>query len=147
MLEGDRGKRAPKAATARMEPGTPPMPRDLDPDARAEWKRIVPTLAASGRLAKVDRAALIEYCRAWGACERAHRLLIAEGDILKTQTGYAYPHPAVAMAKSFAGIVRAYLSEFGLTPAARERLGIEARQAEVSTADDATERARAKWLG
>jgi P27 family predicted phage terminase small subunit len=106
----------------------PDKPGDLSPEASAEWDRVVPELAAVGALVAVDRAALVAYCTAWGEWVAATRTLDAEGRIVREPIQSARGeiighrqklHPAVRLQREAFDRVRAMLSAFGLTPAAR----------------------------
>jgi len=144
-LEGDRSKRKRKKDRTPAK-GTPVAPTTLDREAAAEWRRVVPKLAEIGMLSKVDRAGLAEYCRVWSMLQRCHQTLKDEGDYLMSLKGHQYPHPAGQMMVKLSSVLRAYLSEFGLTPAARARLAVEVNEKEPAGPMDATAKAKAKWL-
>ena len=144
-LEGDRSKRKKKTGATPAK-GAPSPPSTLDREAAAEWRRVVPKLAEIGMLSKVDRAGLAEYCRVWSMLQRCHATLKEEGDYLESLKGHLYPHPAGAMMVKLSTVLRAYLSEFGLTPAARARLAVEVAEKAPAEPMDATAKAKAKWL-
>jgi P27 family predicted phage terminase small subunit len=48
-----------------VPPGSPPMPADLDEDARRLWLQIVPELLKYKTLSVVDGGALEAYCRSY----------------------------------------------------------------------------------
>jgi P27 family predicted phage terminase small subunit len=115
--------------------GAPPMPRWLSKEAKAEWKRIVPELLALGLLTLVDRTALACYCQAYAELVEATRLVDQEGRILEVpvfnkageQTGTTRKaHPAVRLQRDAFARVKAFLGEFGLTPASRPRVNVPA---------------------
>lgn len=115
---------SPKKLTATA----PEKPADLSPEAAAEWDRVVPELAAVGALVAVDRAALVTYCTAWGEWASATRILETEGRIIREPIQSSRGelvgerqklHPAVRLQREAFDRVRAMLSAFGLTPAAR----------------------------
>lgn len=117
-----------KPSARTLAAAAPDKPADLTPEASAEWDRVVPELAAVGALVAVDRAALVTYCTAWGEWVEATRILEAEGRIILEPIQSARGevighrqklHPAVRLAREAFDRVRAMLSAFGLTPAAR----------------------------
>jgi P27 family predicted phage terminase small subunit len=115
-----------------VQPGRPDRPPELTAEAAAEWDRIVPELDAAGVLSKVDRAALAAYCFAWGELVGATAILEEEGRIVREPMQNSRGevigekvknHPANRLMSDASARVKAYIVEFGLTPAARQRLG------------------------
>lgn len=143
-LEGDRSKRRKKTGVT-PGAGVPVAPTTLDREAAAEWRRIVPKLAEVGMLAKVDRAGLAEYCRVWSQLQRCHADMRERGDFLVSIKGHEYPNPALSVSIKLQPVLRGYLSEFGLTPAARARLAVEVDARLPEVLEDATEKAKKKW--
>lgn len=106
-------------------------PSWLQGDARREFKRIVPELAAQGLLTAVDLVALSTYCHLWQMYADLARAL-------KDHKSYTYsstsddlpgaprtmhrPRPEAALLLEVATKMRAYASEFGFTPASRTRV-------------------------
>jgi P27 family predicted phage terminase small subunit len=129
-LEGNRDKRKlPKAdEEVKADAIAPSMPKDLDGEARAEWKRIVPLLMAMGIIGQVDRAALVELCQAWSIGQQARAVLRKKGLTMKMMTKgggmYEMQRPEVAIAHKFMGLHKTLCSEFGLTASARARMSI-----------------------
>lgn len=134
LLAGNPGGRPHPAGgrPSRVKPGRPDRPPELTAEAAAEWDRIVPELTEAGLLAKVDRAALAAYCFAWAELVGATAILEAEGRIVREPMQNSKGevigekvknHPANRLMSDASARVKAYLSEFGLTPAARQRLG------------------------
>lgn len=77
-----------------------------------------------GLLARIDRAALANYCLWWGTLVECQRILKREGLTAMTQSGYLQQRPEVAIAQKAAGLCKAFLVEFGLTPASRTRVAV-----------------------
>ena len=80
----------------------------------------------------MDRAALAAYCIAWAELVATTKILNEDGRILdepmQNSRGEVIgtkkrSHPANRLMSDASARVKAYLSEFGLTPAARQRLG------------------------
>ena len=103
----------PKAAL-----GKPTCPKSLGKEAKAEWRRVVKHLEAMGLLAQTDRAMLTAYCEAWGefvetleAIKKAPSFVEAiEWGLLKAKNDAAKR-------------ILQFAQHFGLSPAARARLG------------------------
>lgn len=125
LLEGNRGKRNLKD---RHEPEprakAPPCPRQLDYEARKEWKRAAKELLVLGILTSVDRAALAAYCQAWSTYVTALDHLRSEPMIFKTEKGYPVRNPWFDIASTAQAHMKSFMTEFGLTPASRSRLNI-----------------------
>ncbi len=114
---------AATAATPDPPKGAPALPKDLAGEARAEWHRMIARLEASRTLSSVDDAVLYRYCQLHARAERL------EGEIAKLASpfyddhlGNPKVHPAFAQLRSHDQVLRGYLVEFGLTPAARTRV-------------------------
>ena len=103
-------------------PGDPGCPTWLHREAKREWRRIVPELLRLNLLTIVDRAALAAYCQAYARWYEAEKLVKTEGALAYTLQGNVYQHPAVGMANKAMHEMRAFLAEFGMTPAARTRI-------------------------
>ena len=110
----------------------PSPPHFLSSSAKFEWKRICEALKDLNILTRADRAALASYCTSYARWKEAEAIVDAEGMVLVTDKGYSYQHPAVAIAQKERMLMRQYLVELGLTPAARARLNV---QAEVKEED------------
>ena len=131
MLDGTY--RADRDGPLGPEPaaGEPPMPDWLPDRAKAEWRRLAPKLLALGLLSELDLAALTAYCVAVSELEAATRTLEKDGRLVAvpvvTKSGETVgarlrPHPAVAMQRSAAALVRGFQAEFGLSPSGRTRV-------------------------
>jgi P27 family predicted phage terminase small subunit len=125
ILNGNPWKRRINKREPRAAGPVGTCPAWLSAAAKAEWKRIVPVLQQLGMAASADRAALTAYCQAWAELEDATKQLTKEGRTVQAKRGtIAHPiaHPAVARQKAALAALRAYSSEFGLTPASRSRI-------------------------
>ncbi len=94
----------------------PPAPKHLAPEARAEWKRIMPGLIERGIITRSDLSGVEAYCTATGIVR-----VIAE------KTGNtALPIPPYKLAGvqiRYMQIARQLAAEYGLTPTSRARVG------------------------
>ena len=115
-IEGNPGKRPLTRNEPKPTPVAPSCPSWLDTEAKAEWRRVAPELERLGLLTLVDRAALTGYCLAWSHLVTAEKAMQPEGHIS--------PHFTVFKASLQA--VRAFCTEFGLTPSSRGRMSLPA---------------------
>lgn len=124
IVQGNPGKRALNTSEPQPRRETPTCPAWLSVEAKREWRKMTPELERLGLLTVIDGAALAGYCQAYARWKQAEALLDREGLVITTQSGYSQPHPAVAIAQKSLALVRAFCSEFGLTPAARSSLHV-----------------------
>lgn len=123
MLEG----KAPKVDRSR-EPQplllTPEPPEWLSDEARKEWDRVVPALERLGLLTEVDGASLEVYCEAYALFVAAAIDVKQRGPLIPGQRGRGelVRNPSVQSMRDAAATMRAYATEFGLTPQARARM-------------------------
>ena len=121
ILAGNPGKRRLNDAEPKPRGKVGTCPDWLSAAAKAEWRRVLPELEFLGLASLIDRAALAAYCQAWAELVDATRQLTREGRTIDTEKGCT-AHPAVARQKAALGALRAFASEFGLTPASRSRI-------------------------
>lgn len=140
-LGGNAGKRAlnEKEPTPPAEP--PEMPPGLSKLAQQEWKSIVPQLDKQGMVTRIDGKALAAYCHAYAQWRQAeldiqrYGLLIEE-PVIDTVTGKQRKlrnrlvfklkrNPAITISNDAMKLMKSFLIEFGMTPAARSRLRVE----------------------
>lgn len=122
LLEGNRGHRRVKEAV-KVALKAPPCPEWLSPIAKTEWKRVVPLLGKLGQLGEVDMAALAAYCENYAIGVQCGNYIRRKGGYAKylaKRNSQTAPH-LVAMNKAFEKI-RAFCSEFGMTPSSRGRM-------------------------
>lgn len=102
--------------------GASDCPAWLDATARGEWQRMAPALERLRILTEIDTAALAAYCQAYADHQWAAKRLQKLGKVYQTKTGFYRPRPEVAMQRDAAVRMKAFLVEFGLTPASRSRV-------------------------
>lgn len=109
--------------------GVTTSPAWLDKTARAEWRRLAPTLGRQRLLTPADRAAFAAYCAAYSRLVRAERFLqskTARGALhVVTLQGGVKPWPEVAIANAAADQMRKLAVEFGFTPASRSKIQVD----------------------
>lgn len=146
-LHGNRGKRPLNEAEPIAPAGDPEMPADLPKAAALEWKRILPELRALGVLSKIDRAALAAYCHAYARWFEAERQVRRIGVVVREPVlhqgiplkGIARikKNPAVTVSEGAMKLMKSFLIEFGMTPAARSRLATKPDGGKQKTVDPA----------
>lgn len=113
---GAARKHEPKIA-----PGIGEIPEWLDAFAREEWARVVPYLDSSGVTSRVESAALGCYCQAVSRLRKAEAEILRDGITIMTETGLK-KHPAVTISNEAMDHIRAFGSQFGMTPASRSKV-------------------------
>jgi P27 family predicted phage terminase small subunit len=121
-LEGNRGKRAWNHDEPVAPEALPRCPEHLAPVARKEWRRVARTLHAIGVLTTIDRAALAAYCQAYARWVEAEERLKETPPLFKTPSGYVQQSPWLAIANKQLELMGRYMTELGMTPAARSRV-------------------------
>jgi P27 family predicted phage terminase small subunit len=107
-----------------------PMP-GLSKTARAEWKRVAPTLHRLGLLTDIDRTALAGYCESFAMWIDCHKILQKEGYTVtvhqKNRKGeevgtYYQQRPEVKIADMALGKIRDFCNDFGMNPTSRGKM-------------------------
>lgn len=103
----------------------PDPPTWMTTEAKNEWKRIVPELSRLELTKQVDRASLTAYCECWSRFVAASRLVKRDGLLTKPgeHSQGIVRNPAVAIVEAASKELRAWANEFGLTPAAENKIG------------------------
>lgn len=117
-----RGEHAPEPPDA-----LPRRPDHLSDAAKKEWRRLAGPLWRMGVLTVADRAALAGYCQAWGRWIEAEEKLAETPPLIKTPSGYVQQSPWLSVANKQLELMGRYMSELGLTPAARMKLSLPGR--------------------
>ena len=124
LLQGNPGKRPLNDAEPQPRAGAI-CPAWLDSVAKAHWKTVAPELERVGILTKIDAAALAAYCKNYSRWVGAEEVLTADGTTYKSQTAKGTiirVRPELKIAEEAMRQMRAFASEFGLTPSSRTRL-------------------------
>jgi P27 family predicted phage terminase small subunit len=126
LLKGNPGKRPLNEREPKPSPGAPAAPAHLDEEAHREWDRVIVTLDQLGLVTTLDRAALAGYCQAWSRWVDAEMKLREYGAVLKSPTkGVPLLSPYLTIANRALEQMRQFLSEFGMSPASRTRIGTD----------------------
>jgi len=100
----------------------PEPPEHLSDIALKEWDRIAVVLFNYGLLSKIDMAALAGYCQAFSRWAEAETLLKSSTYTITTDKGNVIQNPLVGIANQAMIQMKAFLIEFGMTPASRAKV-------------------------
>lgn len=146
VIEGNPGKlaKAKLANAFKIEPNIPNPPPHLDTGARREWNRITKELSKYGLMSDLDMAAVAGYCENFSRWARAgkeikrldreERLLLRENPDLTVRGGMISVNIETLVEKKNVWLqisldchrlMLRYISEFGLSPAARTKLQLQ----------------------
>jgi P27 family predicted phage terminase small subunit len=127
-LTGNPGHRPLNDSEPVPPAGVPEMPRGMRKAAQREFKLICEPLREMGLLSSVDGKALMAYCMAYADVEEAERDIRKNGLCMFEDCGEAgtkkKANPAVSIKYKALATMKAFLTEFGLTPASRSRLKV-----------------------
>lgn len=103
----------------RLAEGIPQPPGYLSPQALVHWDRMIEITRDARTLTKADGDGIAMLCVAFEEWKAADIIVRDEGEVVTSDKGGVYQHPAVGIrTNAWKKIVR-MLREFGLTPAAR----------------------------
>ena len=104
----------------------PALPRHLSPAAVREWRRVVKLLDQLGTLDQVDADVISLYASMHAQWVECNQRVLQDGMIVVSPNGYPQQSPHFTMATGLAKQMRGLLTELGMTPAARTRVGMAA---------------------
>lgn len=130
ILEGNPGKQKLNANEPKPRPldAIPRPPTRLLPDAKKEWKRLAPTMVATGLLTDLDLSAFAELCQNYAYYLSLDKQILALGEdkgpamLQRTPSGYYMTHPLLSLRRNYYENWRRGLADFGLTPSSRSRI-------------------------
>ncbi len=133
ILNGNPGKRVINLREPQPELKSPRCPQWLSPEARKEWRRIVPELRKMRVLTMADRNALAAYCAEWAAYVQARDAIDKSSPLIKVKTTRGKGenisvtetveiNPFVIIAQRSLKNAHRLMQEFGITPASRTRV-------------------------
>jgi P27 family predicted phage terminase small subunit len=132
----------PHASTAKthsdVPAAAPRMPGHLTPEAKKEWRRILPMLLQRGSLTDGDAGALAMYCELYARWLAAKKDVQENGltitNTVLDKNGEAVSsrkvNPSLRVAQDCEKSLRSSLRELGLTPASRGKILPAIRQEE-----------------
>ncbi|HHW13484.1 MAG TPA: phage terminase small subunit P27 family [Firmicutes bacterium] len=99
-------------------------PSWLGLDARKVWKRIVPVLLQLELATNANVDALAVLCDAVARHAECAAKLQEQGLVIQSPSGGAMQNPYALLQVKYAGIIRQYAGEFGMTPATLAKLAL-----------------------
>jgi len=117
--------------------GVPPMPDRLkaDANATAKWAELVPLLTQIGTLTTGDGECLATLCEVYAAAQTCLLELRATGPVIHTDLGGVKPNPAGSLYRGLVSLQLSLMTEFGLSPSSRVRLGTKIETPQDDLAD------------
>jgi len=131
-------------ASPQPPPIAPKCPAWLPAAAKRKWRELVPELEQTGCFARIDGEAFGMLLLHWHLAVEAQKILGAEGLMTVDERGLPRKHPAGQVLKEHSTAFKGYLTEFGLSPAARARLTLTAASDEGGEMEDLLSRAKAR---
>ncbi|XKF54941.1 phage terminase small subunit P27 family [Klebsiella pneumoniae] len=140
LVKGNPSKRPINKNEPKPPSGVPPIPKHFDKQGKYWFKRIGDELDAVGVLTTLDAKALellieayVEYRHHCDTLDREGYTYAVYSEDDSDEGGereirMIKPHPAAVMKADAWKRIRAMLSEFGMTPASRSKVGAKARQ-------------------
>jgi len=125
--------------------GIPEFPDSIEEGTLAakEWERICHDLNRINLLSTVDRIAVEQYCHVYARMRIAQQEIDGEGITIETPHGKK-KNPAVPILEKATDQIRQFLTEFGLTPAARAKLSIKENKEDSDFGSFIKKRARSQ---
>ncbi|HUV64007.1 MAG TPA: phage terminase small subunit P27 family [Sedimentisphaerales bacterium] len=114
-----------------MFPESPKPPSGLNRWARREWKRLAAELQTQDLLTIMDLAALEIACVAFGVHRECMDAIKKAGGLSKYLSGKdanSHTRPLFSAQRHAWITYKSYLTEFGLSPASRNRISLPARK-------------------
>ena len=131
VLGGNPGKRRISPPPISSSSADPDPPAHLSEASSVEWRLLVHSLQTEGLWTNRDRAALEVYVEALVTFREAVAYVRAHGVMVPGQkSGTRVKNPAIQVVRDTAGVIRAFGSEFGLTPYTRMQLGLPVQEVE-----------------
>ena len=125
----------------------PECPSWLDDVGRAAWNDWLPRIAAMKIMSSGDRDALALMCDTWSRYLEARKRLAEEGEVIRVEGGdgrvTVKRNPWSAVLAEHGDRLRRMMSEFGLTPVGRARIGAAKEQAKDAPKEDIFTKRRA----
>jgi len=123
--------RSPTPRKDRMNPDKPEysdllqVPQHFDKERKDAWFEIVPQLIEVGVAQTVDVQALEMLVEKWVEWRGAQDKLNSTGLVTKAPSGYPMMNPYYTITIQLGKEIRSLLSEFGMTPASRQKIRAE----------------------
>ena len=129
-LVGSKYRNRSQTTESKHSVDVPRMPSYLSPEARREWRRLLPLLIERGSLTAGDAQGLALHCETFARWVKCQKQINIEG-LMQTVTVLdkhgekvtrTKPHPCLKIAQDCERSLRVSLASMGLTPQSREKI-------------------------
>jgi P27 family predicted phage terminase small subunit len=103
-------------------------------DASAHWQWVVPQLLELGQLARIDIPTVTDCCLVYARLRQCERELSERGLLVDSERGLA-KNPVTTVLNQYRGAYQRYMTDLGLSPMARLRLGATEPEAPADDSD------------
>jgi P27 family predicted phage terminase small subunit len=114
-----------------IPPGAPldvlKPPRDLNREAKREWRELAPRVAALGLLTVTTEQSFRLLCATLGTCAEMEAVLARDGMVSENAKGARAIRPETRILQIARAQSRALLESWGLSPRSRENISIAPR--------------------
>jgi P27 family predicted phage terminase small subunit len=124
LLQGNPGKRAINAHEPKPPVELPTPPNHLSDAAKAEWTHMGQQLLQLGLLTSIDRSGFAAYCVVYSRWAEAEEALKKTGAVVRSPSGKPMISPFYLVATQSLSQMKAFLTEFGMTPSSRSRTSV-----------------------
>ena len=122
IIRGNPGKRSLPKNEPKPQAVCPNAPRTLCKAGKAHWRKTAKALYNAKVMTTLDVDALNIYCQAYVRWVEASEQVAKHGAIIKAPSGYPVQSPYLSVANKAIEQMKAFLVEFGMTPASRVRV-------------------------
>ncbi len=117
-----RGRKPQLTLISNIKPiRAPRVPSSLGAVGKAEWRKVVPALAATGVLTEEIKSLLASYCEAVEGAHECARILKKQGRIVAQKGLPPKAHPAVRQHLQYQAMSLRYAESLGITATAKAR--------------------------
>ncbi len=122
-MAGNPGKRPLNKREPKPRVAIPSCPKWLTAEARTEYRKMARLLVGVRVLTEADQSALVAYATEYARWVEANRMIAEAGMVLRNNmSGTFYQNPYITVANNALKNMKAFMVEFGLTPASRSKI-------------------------
>ena len=122
VLKGTQRKSRINPNEPEPELKIPSAPDFLNDEALKEWYRVTKVLSALGLLTEIDGTMLALYAQSYARMVKYEAIVAKNGELYKTKNGSVQLSPAMWIINRCHAQIHKYLTEFGMSPAARSKV-------------------------
>jgi P27 family predicted phage terminase small subunit len=130
-VTGNPGKRPLNEHEAVVAPGFPPPPKALAPAVRRAYFKLGRQLKAVGLCSRLDGHLLCVFAQVWVRWLEAEAQYRVSGPVIRSPNNFPILNPFLAVSNTCQKQLRLIASEYGLSPASRNRVAAVPRQEPV----------------